>query len=413
MNQNLNQWVTPCSGRGVLSELNTLRPSDPELAELLADFPTRSPSGEIPVMDEEEVSRVLSLAEIAGIPVVVDGGWAVDALLGWQTREHSDLDLAINQQYLPRLLNILRRLDYQYLPRGDEWLHNFVLENGAGHQIDLHSFVRNSKGQIVGGVEYPGDSLTGQGRIAGKDVACIQPEWLVDFHLGYAFDHQDYQDVTYICNLFKLALPAEYRDYAVDLYEGKQPGTWHLPERFSVRVTQSPADYLAFTNIMDKNRRDGLSSELQATILELLERCIEPQDVSLADFRGASLRSGLILLEDERVIGACELIFMPAENGKNADDEKWSIRQVSFSRRADYSSLFLALVGSATKEAQRAGANKVEVMPLDDITQPRPALPDRYDMGEIGFASFYAKAGFRRLEPLPGSRWIWEEKSGR
>ena len=92
-----------------MNGLNPMRPSDPELAELLVDFPTRvHPSGSA-LMDEEEVARVLQLAEIAGIPVVVDGGWAVDALLGWQTRDHSDLDLAINQQYLPRLLNILRR----------------------------------------------------------------------------------------------------------------------------------------------------------------------------------------------------------------------------------------------------------------------------------------------------------------
>lgn len=130
--------------------------------------------------------------------------------------------------------------------------------------------MRNSKGQIVGGVEYPGDSLTGQGRISGMNVACIHPEWQVDFHLGYDFDHQDYTDVNYICNLFKLSLPAEYREYAAALYEGNQPGSWRLPKRFSVRVPQSPADYLAFTNILDKNSLENMTSELQALILELL-----------------------------------------------------------------------------------------------------------------------------------------------
>ena len=68
-----------------MNSLNPMRPSDPALAELLADFPTRTYPCETPLMDEEEVARVLQLAEIAGIPVVVDGGWAVDALLGWQT----------------------------------------------------------------------------------------------------------------------------------------------------------------------------------------------------------------------------------------------------------------------------------------------------------------------------------------
>lgn len=395
-----------------MNGLTPLRPSDPELAELLADFPTRTYPCETPIMDEEEVARLLQLVEIAGIPVVVDGGWAVDALLGWQTREHSDLDLAINQQYLPRLLNILRRMDYQYLPSGDEWLHNFVLENGAGHRIDLHSYQRNNKGQIVGGVEYPGDSLTGQGRIAGMNVGCIHPEWLIDFHLGYDFDHQDYQDVTYICNLFKLELPAEYQDYATDLYDSIEPGMRRLSERFSVRVPRSTGDYLAFTNILDKNSKENMTSELQAVILEMLENYQDPQDVSLKNFQDAGLRSGVVLLEEQRVIGACELAFTPEEKDGELGNHKWDIRQISFWKRADYSSLFLTLLRGAVSEAWKAGARRVETLPLDDITQPRPALPERYDLGEIGFASFFARAGFKRLEPVPGSRWGVVKKVG-
>lgn len=65
----------------------------------------------------------------------------------------------------------------------------------------------------------------------------------------------------------------------------------------------------------------------------------------------------------------------------------------------------MALLRGAVGEAWRAGANQVQALPLDDITQPRAALPQRYDLGEIGFASFFARAGFRRLEPVPGSRW--------
>lgn len=395
-----------------MNELTPLRPSDPELAELLAHFPTRTYPCETPIMDEEEVARLLQLVEIAGIPVVVDGGWAVDALLGWQTREHSDLDLAINQQYLPRLLNILRRMDYQYLPSGDEWLHNFVLENGAGHRIDLHSYQRNNKGQIVGGVEYPGDSLTGQGRIAGMNVGCIHPEWQIDFHLGYDFDQQDYQDLTYICNLYKLRLPPEYQYYAADLYKGAEPGVWQLSERFSVRVPRSTWDYLAFTNILEKSSRENMSSELQAVVLELLEKHKDPQDVSLKDYSHAGLRAGVILVEDQKAIGACELVFSSEDNGEETENEKWAIRQISFRKRADYSSLFLALLHGAVNEAWRAGASKVEALPLDDITQPRPALPERYDLGEIGFASFFARAGFKRLEPVPGSRWGVVKKVG-
>jgi lincosamide nucleotidyltransferase A/C/D/E len=37
----------------------------------------------------------MSLLDQEGVRAWLDGGWAVDALLGRQTRLHSDLDLAV------------------------------------------------------------------------------------------------------------------------------------------------------------------------------------------------------------------------------------------------------------------------------------------------------------------------------
>jgi len=396
-----------------VTDLTPPRPLDPALSQLLADFPTKTNPDAQVEMDEEEATRVLQLAEIASIPIVVDGGWAVDALLGWQTRPHSDLDLAINQQYLPRFLNILRRLDYQYLPTNDEWEHNFVLENCAGHRVDIHSFIRNNKGQIVGGVEYPGESLNGQGRIAGVNVACIHPEWLVDFHLGYEFDHQDYQDVNYLCNLFKLPLPPEYQDYANSLYAGHQAEFAQLSSRVTTRLPCSLRDYLDLANLLDKTDNDKLSSETQLIFGQLLENQTEAESALLSDFQQAGLRVGLLLLEERKPIGACELVCASkqedaSQNGQTASF--WSIKQLSLAKYWNYSSLFMLLLRASIEAALKSGATRVEVLPLDDITQPRPALPDRYDMAEIGFASFYARAGFRREEPNPSSRFFLDKK---
>jgi hypothetical protein len=41
-----------------------------------------------------EVVDVLERLDRAGVPVWLDGGWGVDALVGRQTRPHRDLDLA-------------------------------------------------------------------------------------------------------------------------------------------------------------------------------------------------------------------------------------------------------------------------------------------------------------------------------
>jgi lincosamide nucleotidyltransferase A/C/D/E len=45
-----------------------------------------------------------------GIPIWLDGGWGVDALLGEQTRPHDDLDIVVEERHLLRLRATGRRL---------------------------------------------------------------------------------------------------------------------------------------------------------------------------------------------------------------------------------------------------------------------------------------------------------------
>lgn len=378
------------------------------LEEILKGVPLCQNSNQTPEMDQDEALRIIDLAEIAGIPIVIDGGWSVDAHLGWQTRPHSDLDIAINQQYLLRFLGILSRLGYGHVVRDDQWEHNFVLQDGSGHQVDIHSYVRNDQGQIVGGVEYPGDSLTGQGKIGHARVRCIKADWLVDFHLGYPFDENDYNDVKYLCNLHRLPLPPEYQAYEDALYAGKAQDPWKIPTQFSAQLPQTPAEYLALINLLDKTQVEKLTSEVKAKFLEMQESQSGAQNVNLAHLLKAGLRSGVLLLEEGQGVGACELILFQnntTEEDPVAPNSRWQIRQLSLAKHADQPSIFIFLLRASISEAWRAGGKYLSVAPLDDITQPRPALPKRYDPADIGYASFYARAGFKRLEPIPGSRW--------
>jgi lincosamide nucleotidyltransferase A/C/D/E len=41
--------------------------------------------------------------QAVGIPIWLDGGWGVDALLGEQTRPHDDLDIVVEERHLLRL----------------------------------------------------------------------------------------------------------------------------------------------------------------------------------------------------------------------------------------------------------------------------------------------------------------------
>jgi aminoglycoside-2''-adenylyltransferase len=51
----------------------------------------------------EDVIEVLETLDRRGIHVWIDGGWGVDALIGKQTREHLDLELAVDQRELSRI----------------------------------------------------------------------------------------------------------------------------------------------------------------------------------------------------------------------------------------------------------------------------------------------------------------------
>jgi hypothetical protein len=48
-----------------------------------------------PIMTAEDALALYDLFRSHGITVWVDGGWGIDALLGRQTRPHSDLDIAL------------------------------------------------------------------------------------------------------------------------------------------------------------------------------------------------------------------------------------------------------------------------------------------------------------------------------
>src|SRR3954454_15121378 len=59
------------------------------------------------------VVEVLEVLERAECRSWVAGGWGVDALVGRQTREHRDLDLAIDGEQEASALAALRRLGYE------------------------------------------------------------------------------------------------------------------------------------------------------------------------------------------------------------------------------------------------------------------------------------------------------------
>lgn len=174
------------------------------------------------VVTSRDVMDLYEILENQGVEIWIDGGWCVDALLGAQSRAHSDLDIAIQQKDLPKFRELLQDRGYGDIKVEIARDRNFVLGDEHGREIDVHVIVLDEQGDgiygpLQNGEKYPAASLTGTGLIEGRSVRCISPEWMVKFHSGYELKEKDFQDVSALCKKFGIELPPEYSRFQKSL----------------------------------------------------------------------------------------------------------------------------------------------------------------------------------------------------
>jgi lincosamide nucleotidyltransferase A/C/D/E len=167
-------------------------------------------------MSAESAAEILTAVSGYGAEVWVGGGWGVDALLGVQTREHSDLDLWLDATTIEPLFVVLSGLGIDRVfpwPGDRPW--NFVLHDGGQRRIDLHCFEVATPdtlhyGAFNGTVTFPKAALSGTGLIGGMAVQCEQPQWAVRWHCGYPPRPVDHHDLRRLCARFGLDLPEAF-----------------------------------------------------------------------------------------------------------------------------------------------------------------------------------------------------------
>jgi lincosamide nucleotidyltransferase A/C/D/E len=166
-------------------------------------------------MDAARVLDLLAHLEGLRIEVWLDGGWAIDALLGEQMRPHDDLDLVSRFDDSARIEEALG--DHGYVLAGGGLPHSFELVDAQGHQVDVHPAAFNPDGdgvyQMDGGGEwiFPASGFGGVGRILGRAVPCLTPEVvLVNHTTGYALDEEHERDARALAERYSLPLP-EFR----------------------------------------------------------------------------------------------------------------------------------------------------------------------------------------------------------
>ena len=157
-----------------------------------------------------DVVVIIKLPISHQIEVYVDGGWCVDALVGAQTREHLDLDIALPHKFDKKLRSVLKQKGFEELYLSYSWECNYVLKGNNGLLVDVHTYELDENSRNIFGVQYEGFHLTGTGSINGYTVKCISPEWTMKFHTGYTLDENDYHDVLVLLKKFGLPIPDEY-----------------------------------------------------------------------------------------------------------------------------------------------------------------------------------------------------------
>jgi len=160
-------------------------------------------------MNEKDVVELLKQVESIGINVWITGGWGVDAILGRQTRPHSDIDFFVQKKDASAFIEMIKSNGYcRTKVESDD---QSVWCAAHDRAIDLHLFEFAEEGTLRFENEiYPSDILNGKGTIGVVTVRCLTAEAQVIYHQGYDQKEKDRHDVLLLCSTFGFLIPEEY-----------------------------------------------------------------------------------------------------------------------------------------------------------------------------------------------------------
>ena len=163
----------------------------------------------------ESVIDLYHRLQDADIPIWLDGGWGVDALLEEQTRVHDDLDIVIEEKNLERFLKVIQSMGYIEIKKIDSCPWNFVMGHPDSLEIDVHvvnfdEFGNGIYGPKERGVFYPAYAFEGIGKINATVLPCLTADYQLESHTGYMLRDKDFKDVAALCEKFNLKKPDVY-----------------------------------------------------------------------------------------------------------------------------------------------------------------------------------------------------------
>lgn len=168
-----------------------------------AGGPARGPVDAWAGMPAAEVARIARHLAALGATYQCNGGWAVDALLGRQTRPHGDLDLFVDAAVVPGLVAWLEADGYRVV---EDWLPVRVELRDGARAVDVHPMRVGPGGDGVQGL-LGGGSLVHPaagrvvGTVGGEPVVVADAATLLALREGYAPRAVDRHDVALLRGL--------------------------------------------------------------------------------------------------------------------------------------------------------------------------------------------------------------------
>lgn len=137
-------------------------------------------------------------------PIVV-GGWGIDALLGSPTRQHRDLDVLVQNEFVSSIVDVLLEAGYEITT---DWLPVRIELSDAptDRHVDIRPIVPDgTDGWWQHGPDrtrfvYPAGVVT-TGVIGAVDVQCVTPTKQRELHSGYVLREQDRDDLEVLDGL--------------------------------------------------------------------------------------------------------------------------------------------------------------------------------------------------------------------
>lgn len=159
----------------------------------------------------EDASYIICLMKENDIQIWLDGGWAVDALLEKQSREHNDIDLIVSNDDRERLLKLIKEIGFEEVVEEYTTSNHTVWKDAQNRILDLHFVDFQPDGNVIFENEkFNLEVLEGIGIIGDCEVKCINASSQVLFHCGYVHRPTDDADVKALCEKFGITIPEEY-----------------------------------------------------------------------------------------------------------------------------------------------------------------------------------------------------------